>query len=345
MNSKKLNLNINPLVSLLTSLFVCGKNAVYKSKDIAYRLVQSAVHGQSLEAMYKLTQYLSADRMLSKLHELCEEDIRKIILKCNRKLTLPKSVMLAIDFTEKEYYGDKNHPNTIGSKKGRYVNRHIQVSTVKPALFIDAMHVDQFNHDKETLLIKLLGAFSRQFEKTSIKLLLLDKGFYTKKVIKLLIANKIPFIMPVIRDKRIQREIKAFRRGEISNKIKYQFGDSKINLLFLKIEDDVLVYATNTRKNVLSVHILYAKRWQIETNFREQHRFTFKTCTRDFMVRYFVFALAGLLFNAWQLTRKITCYSMESYLFKQVLMEELLKVWQKISKRDVVKSIDYFLVA
>lgn len=99
----KLNLNINPLVYLLTSLFVCGKNAVYKSKDIAFRLVQSSVHSQSLEAMYKLTHYLSADRMLSKLHKLYEEDIRDIILKCNKKLKLPKSVVLAIDFTEKEY--------------------------------------------------------------------------------------------------------------------------------------------------------------------------------------------------------------------------------------------------
>lgn len=225
------------------------------------------------------------------------------------------------------------------------MNRTIQVSTVKPALFIDALHVDQFNHDKESLLIKLLGAFSRQFKKTSIKLLLVDKGFYTKNVIKLLIANKIPFIMPVIREKRVRKLIKAFKKGDISNKIKYQFGDSEINLLFLEVEDDILVYATNTRKSVFTAHKLYAKRWQIETNFREQHRFTFKTCTKDFMVRYFAFALAGLLFNAWQLTRETVCYIFESYLFKQVLIEELLKIWQKMGTRDVVKTIDYFLVA
>lgn len=345
MDNKKLNLNINPLVSLLMPLFISGKNAVYQSLDVAYRLIQSAVHNQSLEAMFKLTKYLSADRMLDKLHEISEENIREVILNCNKKLKLPKTVTLAIDFTEKEYYGDKNHPDTIGSKNGKYVNRHIQVSTVKPALFIDALPVNQFTNNKESLLIELLAKFSRQFRKTSIKLLLVDRGFFNKKVVKLLVGNKIPFIMPAIKDRRIKRLAEEYARGEIPNKIKYKFGDVKINLLFLVVDEDILVYATNTRKSPLQAHMLYAKRWQIETNFREQNNFLFKTKTQNFTVRYLAFVIAGLLFNAWQLTRNMLCYSMESYLFKQVLVEELLKLWQRLTERRVIKSVDYFLVA
>jgi len=92
MSSRKLNLNINPLVFLLAGLFLCGKNSVYKSKDIAYRLVQSALHSQSLEAMYKLTGYLSSDRMLSKLHNVTADNIKDIIHKYNKKraIIVPK---------------------------------------------------------------------------------------------------------------------------------------------------------------------------------------------------------------------------------------------------------------
>ncbi|RME55125.1 hypothetical protein D6777_01530, partial [Candidatus Woesearchaeota archaeon] len=118
--TKKLNININSLVFQLTNLISCGKNSVYKVVDIAYRLIQSAIENQSLEAMYKLTKYLSADRMLAKLHNISYEDIYALIKKSTMELKLPKRVILALDFTDKEYYGDKNHPEVMGSKGGKY---------------------------------------------------------------------------------------------------------------------------------------------------------------------------------------------------------------------------------
>jgi len=341
----RLNLNINPLVSLLTVLFACGKNSVYKSLDVAYRLVQSAVHNQSLEAMFKLTQYLSADRMLSKLHEVSIETTQKLVRTCNRKLKLPKKVILAIDFTEKEYYGNKDHPEVMGSKGGKYVRRYIEVSVVKPALFINVLPVNQLTNDKKALLAQLLDGFQQQYKKTKVALLLLDRGFFTKEVVKFLTERKIPFIMPAVKNKAIQKLVKSYEKEEIKNRIKYEFGATIVNLLFLKVEDEIYIYMTNTRKTPIQTHILYKKRWQIETNFREQNKFTFKTCSKNFNIRYLAFALGGLLFNAWQQTRNILPYTLESYIFKQYLTEELLKLWQKITTRRVIKNIDYLLVA
>lgn len=343
--SDKLRLNINPLVSLLAVLFCCGKNSVYKCLDVAYRLVQSAVHNQSLEAMFKLTQYLSADRMLSKLHGVSVENVQSLITKRNNKLKLPKKVTLAIDFTEKEYYGDKNHPEVVGSKGGKYVRRYIESSIVKPALFLNALPVNQLTNDKEMLLNELLNSFVESYKKTIINLLLVDREFFTKKVVKLLAERKIPFIMPAIKNKAIKRLIEAYKKGEIKNRIKYKFGTTTVNLLFLKVEDETLVYVTNTKKTPLKAHLLYSKRWQIETNFREQNKFTFKTKSKNFNIRYLAFALGGLLFNAWQLTRNVLPYTLESYLFKQYLLDDLLTLWQRISKKEVIKSVSYFLLA
>ena len=195
------------------------------------------------------------------------------------------------------------------------------------------------------LLTSLLEQFYKLYKKTKIELLLLDRGFYSKKVVQLLTEKDIHFIMPAVKNKAIQKLVKQYKSREIKERINYQFGDSTTNLLFLKIEDEVLVYMTNTRKSVLQTHLAYRKRWQIETNFREQNKFTLKTQTTNFKIRYLAFALAGLLFNLWQITRNKLIYKPESYIFKQFLKEDLLRLWQTISKRSVIKTMDYFLLA
>lgn len=343
--SKKSYLNINPLVLLLSGLVSCGRNSVYKVLDIAYRLIQAALENQSLEAMYKLTRYLSADRMLDKLHKISYEEISSLIDKANRKLQLPRKVMLAMDFTDKDFYGDKNHPEIMGSKGGKYVRKYLEISTVRPALFINALPVNQLTNDKKTLITGLLDAFYARFKKTAIDLLLLNRGFFAKEVVELLVKRKISFIIPAVKNQAIKKLIEQYKTGKIKDKIQYQFGNVQVYLTFIKVDDDVLVYMTNSRRSPMSIHILYKKRWQIETNFREQNKYLFKTCTLNFNVRYLAFVIAGLLFNIWQITRNKLCYKPESYVFKQLLLEELLRLWQTISKRSVVKTIDYFLLA
>ncbi len=279
------------------------------------------------------------------LHTVSAENIQELISKCNRKLKLPRKVILAIDFTEKEFYGDRNHPEIMGSKGGKYVRRHIEVSTVKPALFINALPVNQFTNDKESLLTSLLDQFYEHFSKTKIELLLLDRGFYTKDVVKLLMKEDIPFIIPAIKNKAINKLVKQYEKGEIPDKIKYKFGQTTVHLTFIKIENEVYASISNTRKNPINIYLLYKKRWQIETNFREQNKFTFKTCSTNFNIRYLAFVIGGLLFNAWQITRNTLNYKPESYLFKQLLTDQLLRLWQTITSRRVIKPLDYFLPA
>lgn len=343
MDSNELNLNIKPLVDLLIGLVKCGKNAVYKAKDIAYRILQSAIHNQSLEAMFKLIEYLSADRMLDYLHEVNQQETAGLIKKSIKNIKLPKRVSLAIDFHEKEYYGDKNHTEVIGSKAGKYVRRFIELSCISTPLFLNAYPVNQFNNNKLSLLNRLFNDFFSSYKETKIELLLVDRGFFAKAVVKKLVRSKIPFIMPAVKNKAIEKPVELFKQGKLKQRIRYKFGEASVTLAFLKVEDEVYVYVTNTNHTPVKLFLLYTKRWQIETNFREQNKFIFKTKTTNFDVRYFAFAIAGLLFNAWQLTRSKLKH-IESYPYKQVLIEQLLKVWQAIATRDVIKNLDYFLV-
>lgn len=234
MSNKKLNLNINPLVILLTNLISCGKNAVYKAKDIAYRIIQSALDNQSLEAMFKLTKYLSADRMLKHLHNITKDKTKKLIKQGTAKLILPKSVSLAIDFHEKEYYGDKNHTEVIGSKAGKYVRRFIELSCISPPLFLNALPVTIFNNNKVRLVKQFLNGFKASFPKSNIGLLLIDRGFFTKAVVNCLVKRKVPFIMPALRNKAIQKLIDQYKQGKLNQRIRYKFGYYYVTLAFFE---------------------------------------------------------------------------------------------------------------
>lgn len=316
----KFNLNINPLVSKLAELFPCGKNSKYKSQDIACRLIDSALENQSFEAMYKLEESFSADRMLSKLHEISKEQTENLMGSFNEKLKLPKKVNLAIDFHNKKFYGNKNNFEVMGSKGGKYVKKYIEASLTNPKYFISAYPVNQITNNKIKLIDKILDGFYEKYD-SKINLILIDREFFSKKVVEYFCSNNLKFIMPAKKDSAIKKLVEQFRLGKIESKIRYKFGEYFVNLLFLKVEEEVYVFMTNTKYSPLKASLLYKKRWQIETNFREQNNFLFKTKTLNFDIRYFAFVLAGLLFNLWHLSRK---GKIESYLFKKRLRKIIL---------------------
>ena len=334
---KRYKININPLVLMIACLIECGKNAKYKSKDFAYRLIESALENISLEAKYPLTNFLSADRVLRKLHGIKYEQVQSIVINVNKRIRLPKRVTLAIDWTDKLFYGCRKYADVIGTKGGKYAKRFYEVSIVKPALFINAFPATMLTNNKVKQIAGLIDGFRVMYKRTKIDLLLVDRGFFTKAVVKYLVENNINFIMPAIKNKEIKFIAEACLFSKRSVTLDYTSGEIKVYLIFIKIDEEMLVYMTNTRFNPLKVHLLYKKRWQIETNFREQNNFEFKTQTLDFNAGYFAFVLAGLLFNLWQLMRN---GKIQGYLFKQALMNELKGLW---SQR--IKIEDYDLVA
>ena len=241
---KRCNININSLVLLLEVLIICGKNATYKAKDFAYRLIESGLENHSLEAKYQLTNYLSADRVLEKLHKIKYEQIQKLIENVNKNLRLQKRVTLAIDFTDKLFYGSKKLAEVIGTKGGNYARRFIEVSIVNPALFLNAFPVNMLTNNKVKLISGLIDGFKKLYKKSEIGLLLLDRGFFTKAVVKYLVENKIKFIMPAIKNREIKYIVEGCFKMKRSLILDYKFGETKVYLVFVRIDGEVLVYIT-----------------------------------------------------------------------------------------------------
>jgi hypothetical protein len=278
---KRCELPINSLVLLIAGLIQCGKNATYNAKDYASRLIESALENVSLEAKYLLTNFLSADRVLEKLHGIEYKQIQTLVTNVNKKIKLPKVVTLAIDWTDKLFYGCKDYAEVIGTKGGKYARRFYEVSIVKPALFINAFPATMLTNNKVKQIAQLIDGFKSMYKKTEIGLLLLDKGFFAKRVVKYLVENKIRFIMPAKKIGLIKYMAEACMFEKNTVTVNYIFGETRVYLVFIKIDEEVLVYMTNTKFNPLKVHMLYKKRWQIETNFGEQNKFEFKIQTLD----------------------------------------------------------------
>ena len=332
MNKKRLELALNPLVALLEAFIVCGKNATYSAYLIAARIIETAVQGHSFEALYELTSRLSPDRVLEKAHAFSEDAVASLIQRGTKTLQLPRKVIAAFDFHDREFYGAE-HREAIGAKEGKYVQRFLELSLVKPVRFVSALMVDQFTNDKVKLMSVLLDGFKRLYPKTTVELLLVDRGFFAKAVVQLLRERKQAFIMPAVKNKRVKKLIEQFVAGEIGARVEYRFGTAEVYLLFLQMEGEVLTYITNTKHRALKAHVLYKKRWQIETNFREQNQFLFRTTTRNFVVRYLAFAIAGLLFNAWQLQRT-RGNVVRGYVFREALEEALGFCWLPFINRE-----------
>ena len=161
---------------------------------------------------------------MSYLHKLNFDKIQNLIEKINSKIKLKRKVILAIDFSDKIFYGNKNNSNTIGSKGGKQVLRFIQLSSCNPNYFLNSFKVNPFTNDKKLLINALISSFRAIFSKTKIDLVLLDRGFFSKEVINYFCLNNLDFLMPAIKNKQIKKLILKFLEGKLPSKIKYKFG-------------------------------------------------------------------------------------------------------------------------
>ena len=320
-NSNQLK-HLNLLVECLNQFFKIGLNSKYKSENYSKRVIETCIKNTSFEEEHKKSKIISSDSILSYLHKLTFDKIQNLIEKISPKIKLKRKVILAIDFSDKIFYGDKNNLNTIGSKGGKQVSRFIQLSSCNPNYFLNSLKVNPFTNNKKLLINALISRFKAIFSKTKIDLVLLDRGFFSKEVVNYFCLNNLDFLMPAVKNKQIKSLISTFLEGKSPSKIKYKFGLNLVNLYFLKNDDDAYVFISNKNTTISKICKLYKLRWNIETNFREQNNFTFKTKTLNFMIRYFNFVLGGLLMNLWKLYRLVLS-GFESYLFKIEILNKI----------------------
>ena len=337
-NNKKILNQINKLaLTLLASSisFIIGKNAYYNTIDIMKIVVYSSIRKLSIEGSSEelLTlskgKYCSADVVQRRIHQKSVIEIVKAFNQATRQICsilrkmrlLSRRVTVAIDYTDKPYYGDSNDPGVIKTRHQHGTNycfRYITLSVVigDAKITLNALPVNPLS-DKTKLVDRLLTEAKRMHIR--INLVLLDRGFFSQQIIKILEKHQLRFLFPVIKNKLVKKMITGAHKSK--NYVhKYKFSKGKkptasFTIFFMLDQDSrerqiwkrYHVYGTNLPVTNNNRHVfaeIYRKRWNIETSFRvEKQEFLTQTTSKSYRFRLFIFLVAVLLYNLWIVAR------------------------------------------
>jgi hypothetical protein len=234
--------------------------------------------------------------------------IKRNIKLARRLGVLGKSVWIAVDFHDREFYGEPNR-QTRGSKQKNGTNTFYAYATASIVQDGCRLVIAQLPYgpldDKEKVVKRLLDACQKLVH---IDVALFDRGFFCEKVISLLEARRLKYVMPAVRNQRVKKIELLVKR--FPSTMNYVMKNQPLRLVFVQVKGklglETLVFCTNLRCWRQKLTEYYAKRWGIETGYRCVEDFSAKTCSTHAVVRLFLFYFAVALYNAWVMTNAET---------------------------------------
>src|SRR3989344_982951 len=258
-----------------------------------------------------------------------------------------KPAMLAIDYTDEDFYGEVQGLDIHGWKKGEAITGHFKFLTCSlisdnipekiPLISIPI----QLGHNMSYAVnycITLIKNYIGQIE-----LVLFDRGFYSKQLMLDLKELKIPYLILAKKgddESYIREELATMQKNEKKiipheyelnidkTTIKFESHLAFLKSIFSKRLDKELdwVFATNVEEIKLEEIIkTYKKRWRIETGFRVQDDATIKCKSKEMKIRYFLFVFEQMLQTQW------VCFYKTEVSFKEFLIgiSKTSKKWTK----------------
>ncbi len=288
----------------LMQLSMNGGYAESTMEDMAVRCgIESPCGGAFLYRLKKL----SYDEWDSRLR-----DVNDAILSMLSRLgLLDRPVTCALDYTKVPYYGEFNR-YVVRSKRKDGTNRFYEYATISIVqdglrLCVYSMPVTLLDV-KVDVVKKLMEEAERRGVK--IKLLLLDRAFFTTACINLLKGMGVDFITPCVCNERVQGAVDSLRGKEGVLPFSIHDNDSKKVASFTMVvywserKAKLIPFATNVRGNakklVGTIPKEYKRRWGIETSFRKVKEVYGRTLSPSPAIRLAYFMTAMILYNLWQ---------------------------------------------
>jgi hypothetical protein len=285
----------------------------------------------SIELKIELPDALvaSADTLLRRLKEADEKLLRKAfnstikrMLKGYRK----QHCVMAIDFHDIMYYGDKNDTNVRGTKRKagtnychKFATLEIVCGNCRLTLAVRKLSIDD---DIKAEVIKDLIRVARKHAQISV--LLLDREFCKVLCIRALKRSRTKFVTPVPKDKAVKKAIKE-NENKLPTIVQHTMGkpnnQETFNMAMIRGKQKdpkkprpVYCFATNIQaKKAEHIAELYRKRWSIETGYKSKKKFRAKTTTKNNTVRMLYFFMECLLYNAWYNARNLVSTTIETF--------------------------------
>ena len=232
-----------------------------------------------------------------------------------------KKVVLALDYTDEEFYGEVEtfwiHGWT-GSKgvtgKFKFLTCALVDKDLKIPLLSIPVHVGSNMAKDVCFCLSLIKPLVE-----SIELILFDRGFYSKDLMLTLTRGEYPYLIFVPKNVKVKSELEEMAKNEMRS-IRYDFKVNKdkttergsTTIAFLKQvfdpkseRDYDWAFATNLEEVDLDPIIqTYKKRWRIETGFRIQDEARIKSKSKEMKIRFFYFAYEQTLQLIWSAVYK-----------------------------------------
>ena len=296
-------------------------NGSLTSKDIFHTTISMAVDKNSIHSFTKRYDKIPCETSIR--YHLKKLDMNDLI-KSNEKIMMQKPIEslkpekkyeFAIDYTNDPYYGKidiSNEKYVIRGQSKKSTNSFysyisLYIINDKERFTISVLPVEKGKSKVEYLsyfidLIKRL--------KYKIKILCLDREFYSIDVFEFLKTDKIPHIVPVVKK---GAKIKQILNGTKSRCDTYTMKNSQKKIL-LDIVIDVKYFKGKRGKNGCEnlgfvvfgvnwsprkVSTIYRKRFAIEASYRMRNIVRPRTSSKNATIRYFYALISFLLKNVW----------------------------------------------
>ncbi len=254
-----------------------------------------------------------------------------------------KSVMLAFDYTDEDFYGevqgfDIHGWNGENGVKGKFKFLTCSLISDEIPQKIPLISVPiRIGHFKSSVVVYILSSIKNFVGK--IKLILFDRGFYDNDLMYELTKMDYPFLIFVPKRKEYKEFLSELEKGKTIvvhdytvNKEMLTYKGEKYLAFLKEIYDPKSeknydwIFATNVESILLQDTLAeYKKRWRMETQFRVQDEARIKCKSKEMKIRYFLFLFEQMLQTMW------ICFYKEQLSFKEfmIAMAKTSRKWTK----------------
>lgn len=253
-----------------------------------------------------------ADSLHRRIKQVYCEDYsfacQRVMTPLIKKLRLG-SVMLAIDSTTEDFYGEHADLFLRGwtGEKGVQAHYHFAVLSLVGKQKIPLLAIPWDLSMNHADMVKTLLVFAKKLF-PYIRCILLDAGFYSGEVIEVL--GKTKYIIRAKKLKNVEEGIIATNNWQTwshtitwnDDKSTHKTTTNIVVVRKVRFKKSVgdCCFATNMQLSEGMDYVyLYIKRWQIETNFRMQDQVNIKSKSLHIEIRYFYFLISMLLHAYW----------------------------------------------
>ena len=255
-----------------------------------------------------------------------EDEVNDLLARLLPKGLGKRGCRIAIDLTALPYHGtvDEAHQDEVCRSKAKSGTTHFFTYATAYAIIRNRRYTlalcrvrakQSMDHVVRTLLERLVLLGIR------IKLMLLDRGFYSVRVIRDLMTAELPFIMPAVkRGKKATTpggptgtyKLAAEKQGRWASYTLTSAQDGQVEFDLAVVctntrgkrgrhQREALLYATwGLRHRPLSwIRATYRGRFGIETSYRQLHQARIRTSSRNPVLRLLFVAIALILRNVW----------------------------------------------